>query len=238
MLGGLLYRGVRERLVREYPVFYSYLAFILCQSLALFRLSLASRQTYMVGYWMSELLATALGVGVMWELYDAVLGPYQGARRMGRALIATLLAALLLKFAVDVAAQPIAVILPTTADLQRNLRFMQALLLIAIFLVLRYYRVALGRNAGYLFIGYAIVVSTSVANLALRSALGAPFQRWWTILGPIEYLMTVVCWCVGLWSRSSHPAPSLALARDYAAVSRQTAMGMAQLRSRLAEVFR
>jgi hypothetical protein len=238
LLGALLYRGVRERLAREYPVFYSYLAFVLCKSFVLFRLSFVSRQSYAIGYWAAELLATLLGVGVMWELYDVVLAPYHGVRRMGRALITTLLAVLFLKFAIDVAARPFTVLMPTTVELQRNLRFMQALLMVAIFMVLRYYRVVLGRNAGYLFIGYAIVVSTSVINLTLRSALGAPFQRWWTIFGPVEYLITVGCWCVGLWSRSSNPAPSPSLAQDYATVSRQTAMGMARLRSRLVGAFR
>jgi len=237
-LGVLLYRGARGRLLREYPVFYTYLGFVLSASFVLFRLSFASRQSYTTGYWTSEILATLLGVGVMWEFYDVVLAPYRGVRRMGRALIATLLAVLFLKFAVDVAAQPATVLMPTTVELQRNLRFLQALLLVVMFMLLRYYRLVLGRNAGSLFIGYAIVVSTSMINLTLRSALGAPFQRWWTVLGPMEYLVSAVCWCIGLWSRSSNPVSNASLAQDYAALSRQTAMEMARLRSRLVGVFR
>ena len=238
VLGVLLYRGLRHRLVREYPVFYGYAAYVLCSSLVLFRLSLVSRQAYSLGHWAADFVAVLFGVGVTWEIYDTILAGYPGVRRMGRSLITTVVLVLLAKFVVDLAAQPVRVLLPTTVELERNLRFGQATLLLAILSLLGYYRVSLGRNVACLLYGYTLFIATAVANLTLRSALGPRFQPWWTVLQPLAYVVTLVMWCVGLWSRETNPLPSPALEQDYARLSRQTIAGMARLRARLVDGVR
>ena len=73
MLSALLYRALRERLLRAYPVFYAYIGFVLLSSLALLRLSAGSRQAYALAYWTSELTSALLGVGVIWEIYGSAL---------------------------------------------------------------------------------------------------------------------------------------------------------------------
>jgi len=234
VLGVLLYRGLQRRLVREYPVFYGYAAYVLCSSLVLFRLSLASRQAYAIGYWASDFLSVLFGMGVTWEIYDSILTPYPGVRRMGRLFIALPVFVLLGKFMVDLADQPLKVLLPTTLELERNLRFGQAGLLIAILSLLAYYRISLGRNVASLLYGYTLFIAITVATLALRSALGAAFQPWWAVLQPLAYLVTLGMWCAGLWTREANALPSPELEREYESLSRQTIAGMARLRARLA----
>jgi hypothetical protein len=119
-------------------------------------------------------------------------------------------------------------------ELERNLRFGQAALLIAILSLLAYYRISLGRNVASLLYGYTLFIATTVATLALRSALGAAFQPWWAVLQPLAYLVTLGMWCAGLWMRETNPLPSPELERDYERLSRQTIAGMARLRARLA----
>jgi len=234
MLGVLLYRGLRHRLVREYPVFYGYVAYVLCSSLVMFRLALASRWAYAVGYWTLDFVAVLFGVAVTWEIYGATLVGCPGVRRMGRSLITLLVLVLLAKFVVGLAAQPALAPL----ELARNLRFAQAVLLLAILSLLVYYRVPLGRNVAGLLYGYTLVIAAAVANLALLSALGSRFQPWWTVLQPLAYLVTLAMWCVGLWSREANPLPNLALEQDYARLSRQTIAGIARLRARLVDGLR
>jgi type IV secretory pathway TrbD component len=234
-LGVLLYRGLRQRLAGEYPVFYGYLAYVLCSSLVLFRLSLASPQAYAVGFWAEEFVAVLFGVAVTWEICGAALAGCPGVRRMGRSLITVLVLVLLAKFVVDVAAQPVQL---STVELMRNLRFAQAALLLAILSLLAYYRAPLGRNVAGLLYGYTLFIAAAVTNLALRSALGFRFQSWWTALQPLAYLVTLAVWCVGLWSREENSLSNPALEQDYARFSRQTIAGMARLRARLVEGLR
>jgi len=238
VLGVLLYRGLRLRLARDYPIFYGYVAYVLCSTLVLFRLSLASSQAYAVGYWVSEFVAVLLGIGVTWEIYDAILAGYPGMRRMGRSLITVLVCVLIAKSVADLSAQPWRVLFPTTLDLERNLRFAQAALLLAILSLLVYYRIPLGRNVASLLYGYTLFIATAVANLTLRSALGPRFQPWWTVLQPLAYIVTLGVWCVGLWSREANPIPRPALEQDYERLSRQTAAGMARMRARLVNGLR
>jgi hypothetical protein len=232
-LGVLLYRGLRRRLAREYPVFYGYAAYVLCSSLVLFRLSLVSRQAYSVGHWALDFVAVLFGVGVTWEIYDTILAGYSGVRRVGRSLIASLVLILLAKFVANLATQPVRVLFPTTVELARNLRFGQAALLLAILSLLVYYRIPLGRNVASLLYGYTLFIATAVVNLTLRSALGSRFQPWWAVLQPLAYLVILGMWCVGMWSREANPVPSPELEQDYAHLSRQTIAGMARMRARL-----
>ena len=235
VLGALLYRGLRQRLVREYPVFYGYLAYVLCSSLLLFRLSLVSRRAYAIGFWAEEFVAVLFGVAVTWEIYGAALAGCPGVRRMGRSLITLIVLALFAKFAVGLAAQPA---LASPMELERNLRFAQAVWLLAILSLLVYYGVPLGRNVAGLLYGYTWFISSAVANLALRSALGDQFQSWWTVLHPLAYLVTLVVWCAGLWSREKNLVPNPALEQDYARFSGQTVAGIARLRARLVDGLR
>jgi hypothetical protein len=238
LIAVLLYRGVRAHWAREYPIFFSYLAFIFIKTLVLMQLYRLSARAYSLGYWGTEIIATLVGVLITWELYEKMLAPYRGVRRMARALIGGLLAAVALQSSLALSARSFYSLMPTTAELQRNLRFVQALLLLAMLILVRYYRLRLGRNVAYLFSGYAMVVSTSMMNLALRSWLGDPFQIWWRVLSPLEYIFALGWWCKGLWTLSVSPTPNDELLHDYEAMSRQTSAGLMRLRARVEEALR
>ena len=80
-LGLLLYRGVRTSLIRDYPVFFIYVAYVLASSLVLLRLSQLGAQVYAFGYWVAELISVFVGVAVILELYGGCLPfilPYDG----------------------------------------------------------------------------------------------------------------------------------------------------------------
>lgn len=238
LLGALLYRGVRVRLFREYPIFYGYAAYVLCSSLVLFRLSLASRQGYALAYWVAEFISALCGIGIIWEIYDATFAAYAGVRRAARGLIAVLVLVVTAEAVVNMELHPIRVLFPTTVELERNLRFTEAILLAAILSMVLYYRVPLGRNVRSLLYGYALYIGTVVITLTLQSYWGAAFLRWWTALQPFAYLVTLVIWCAGLWQSAAKPAPSPALRRDYEWMSQQTAIALAHLRKRVIDTMR
>ena len=224
--------------MRDYPVFFVYVAYVLASSLVLLRLSRLGPQVYAFGYWVAELISVFAGVAVIWELYGAMFAAYPAVRRMGRVLIGALVALTCSRFAADIVGQPLQALVPTAVELERNLRFLQATVLFGVLVMIGYYRVPLCRNAAYLLYGYTLFVATVLATLALRSSLGAQFHSWWKVLQPAEFLVSVGIWCVGLWSKAPNPAPCRALEEDYARLSKQTALGLARLRERLTEGIR
>lgn len=231
MMGALLYRARREWRFGVFSVFWVYIGYVLCSSLVLYPLTLKSPIVYATAYWISSLISVLIGLGVTWEIYRIVFTPYVGVYRLGRTLTAALCVVVGAKFATDVSTHTIGMLIPTTLELERNLRFVQALLLLVIVVLVVYYRVPLGRNVGCLFGGYALFVGSAVANLSLRSACGESFQAWWRVLQPLEYMISVSIWCIGLWARSPGPVPSRTLAKDYMRARTETARELARLRT-------
>ena len=111
-------------------------------------------------------------------------------------------------------------------------------MVLLILTLLRYYRFPLGRNLSCLLTGYGLFLAFVVGTLAVRWPFGASFDRWWVVLQPSEYLVTLVVWCVGLWKRSPDPIPMITPARDYDWVLIKTAQAIARLRARLLGVMR
>ena len=226
----ILCRSKREGLFQAYPVFYVYVAYMMLYTLALFPIYMFLPSLYSKAYWTLEFATILVSLGVTWEIYRTVLRAYQGVWRLSGKLIAVLYTLAIAKFAADLSIQGMGRLVPTMAEFERDVRFMQAVLLFVVIVLVLRYRIPMGRNAACLTCGYAFFISSEVVNLTLRSALGTPFQRWWEILEPLEYLAMVGLWCVGFWIKSADPAPSFALERDYAWASHETADALARLR--------
>jgi hypothetical protein len=98
----------------------------------------------------------------------------------------------------------------TTADLERNLRIVQACSLLALVVALLLYRVPVNRHLKGILTGYGLFVVSSVVQLSLLSYLGLPFQKVWGYLQPISYLVFLVIWTVALWSPVAEEVPEAA----------------------------
>ncbi len=238
LIGVILYRGGRAQLLREYPLFFAYLSYVFLSSLVLFRLLSVSREIYFYGYWTAEFVSALFGTGVVWEAYNTALAGYPGVRRMTRVSIFLLVLAVSVKFAADLAARPITVLFPTIVELEQNLRFVQAILLLAILALLGYYRVPLNRNVRYLLFGYSLYVGAVVITLTLQSVVGTGFLNWYRALQQSAYVVALAIWCAGLWRKSASPALSPTLERDYRHISHETARAVARIRTRFAEALK
>src|ERR1700742_2610319 len=87
----LVIRGVERELLRRYPVFYSYVAFVLISDLLVFAFR-PSPHPYLYFYWITEFAGLLLGCFVFFEFYRVALKPYPGTARMARAVLAVLFA--------------------------------------------------------------------------------------------------------------------------------------------------
>lgn len=236
MLVLLMYRALRARLWKEYQYFYLYIAAVLCQ--AVVRLASAHNAAlYSTVYWVSEFVTGVIGFGVTWEIYRDVLMPYEGIRRMTRTVLLGLFVLVVFRGVVELAANPRRY-QATTLDVVRNLGVGQAVLLIAILGLVVHYAVPMGRNLRWMLIGYGAYIGSNIASRTLQTQSRKIDAFWWTFPTQIEYCITLMIWCVNLWSYDPNPAPDVAMEHDYERISSQTARAFGRLRSHLMQAWR
>jgi hypothetical protein len=239
LLAAMLFRLAWTKLFVRYRYFSAYLACAFGCNLVLLYLQPVTSRKYALAYWTSEFVCAALAFGVTWEIYAHALAPYGGVRRMARAVVTTIFVLVGAKAGVELWGRPLAAGLgPTTLEFERNLRVVQALLLLAIVGLVVHYALPLGRNLRALLTGYGIYLAVLVVSLALRAELGPAFQPWLRVLQPLGWNVTVGVWIAGMWSYSQTSLPVAALECDYERISRETAHAFGQLRNHMIHSFR
>jgi hypothetical protein len=192
-------------------------------------------QIYPQVYWSTQFVGLLFGLSVLWEIYRAALHSFPGAVRNARALFALLLVVVFAKALTNVwsgkAFWPIA----TTVEMERDLRVVQAALLIALVGIFRYYAVSLGRNLSGLTQGYGLFLAASVFYLAVRANDGSWFQTYWVYLQPAVYLASLCIWARAMWV--FYPAPLHAaeskMHQDYLEIAAMTRRHLSRARASL-----
>ena len=236
----LLIRCVQAGLYRRYPVFYAYLSYVLLESLLRFYVYFLSPGYYRDFYWSTQFLSVVIGYGVIWEIYRQALDRYPGAARMARNLLLVIFVLVVLKAFLNTLGGHVWSPAATTAELERNLRTIQAILLLTIGGLFGYYAIPMGRNLKGMILGYGFYVSTSLINLSLRSHFGERFHFWWLYLQPASYLVTLLIWSLTLWSYQANPQPTpdVEIERDYELLTARTTKLLTQVRTYLVRTVR
>ena len=198
-----LFTGV----ARMYPWFFSYVAYVLVSSVMALWIHAAHPRAYPGFYWISEAVALSLGIGISFEMLAKAFAAYDGIRKLALGAFRILLAAVVLR---------LALLAPSVSAglwiaLERDVRTLQALMLIAISLLCLYFSITLNRNLIGIVCGYGLFVCCSVINLTLRSHVGSEFQTAWSLLQPLQYCLCELIWCVSLW-KLERPVVVLAIA--------------------------
>ena len=234
----LLLRAWQQSLFSKYPFFYGYVSIVACADITRHYLYERAPQTYRTGWWISEFITAVVGLAVTWEIFSQILLPYKGVLRMARAVLLALFAIVLVKTAIDWRGIPLHDLIPTTVEIERNLRVVQALLLLAMVGLIVHYALPMGRNIRLMMWGYGSYLGFHVVLLTLRSERGPDFEGMKVLLESLWYCGTLVVWCAGMWSYHVNPGYSTALERDYDQLSRQTSRALSRLRSHLLESWR
>jgi len=174
--------------------------------------------SYQNFYWNTQFVSVLLGYGVIWEIYRQALGHYPGAARMARDFLSVIFILVVSKaFFNTLSGHHVWSPATTTAELELNLRSVQAILLVALGGLLRYYAIPIGRNLRGMILGYGFFIGTSLINLSFLSRVSEKFHLWWTYLEPVSYLATLLIWCWALWSYYPNPQPEkqVFIERDY-----------------------
>jgi hypothetical protein len=97
-----------------------------------------------------------------------------------------------------------------------------------------------GRNLKGMILGYGFFIGASIVNLTLISHLGDKFQAWWQYLPATTYTVTLVIWCLTLWSYEPNPGPEsqVGIERDYELLAARTTSLLVEMRGLLGKAIR
>ena len=238
--GLILVRAIRGRFLRKYSLFYLYLGWVFALSSVRLIIYLAEPAYYRVLYWYTQPLSVLIGCGLVWEIYRQAFRRYPGAARMARNLLLFLLLMLFSKLVVNAWNGSDWWQAESTAGLERNMRTVQGILLIALILVLAHYAIPLGRNLKGMLFGYGLFISTSVIDLTLRLLFGDSFQKSWQYLQPMFYMAALTVWGFALWSYQPAPLPVTEpkIEEDYRLLATRTRKRIFQIRTYLTKALR
>ena len=229
----ILARSVNGKLYEKYPAFYFYLSTVLLIELLRFAAYTFQPSLHRLLYWYTEYLVAIVGYGVILEIYKHALKSSPGAARMARISLLGVLVATILKVMANALTNPVWSPATTLAELERDLRAIQALLLFVIVALLAYYRVPVGKNLKGIAFGYGLYVCASVMSLAFGSLPAFALQPEWKYVQRLAYLAALFIWGYTLWSRQPDPETEAepTIERDYRLIAEQTSGALSKIRS-------
>ena len=239
LLALVLIFAVKGRFFTKYLIFYLYMSLLLAVELSRLYIFIFKPGDYLIFYWFTEFLIVAGSYGVMWEIYKEVLKDYGGTAKLARWLVSTIFLAVVGKVFINILTGEAVDLTRSVIELERNMRAVQAALMIVILALVMYYGIPLGRNLRGLMLGYGFFIGTSITILTLRSYLGTSFQSLWQYLDQACSLVALLIWCTTLWSYQPNPEPEvqIQIEGDYILLAERTSGAIAKARGYIARVF-
>jgi hypothetical protein len=236
----VLCRGVKASLLRKYRLFYAYIGCVLLIELLRFSCYEFASSFYQAFYWHTELVTIVMSYAVIFEIFRGSLRHNPAVTRLARTLLLVVLVLTSTYVATDLLHGGFASLPGATAELGRDLRYVEGAVLLVMLWLFGRYRISFGRNLFGLTIGYSLLVGLDVINLAFLFLPGNEFSIGLRKSLPITYLITLSIWCASLWSSQPEPLPPAesAIDRDYALLAAKTRTAFAHLSSRVGRTLR
>ena len=218
----LIIRLSLDKIWRRYPYFFSYVIFVVAQTATLYAILRLDRALYVPWYLNSGAVNLWARFLVIWEVFRQTFPWRSSLRRIvsGGFTVAVLLASTLLA-AMCWGIQSYGASHSVYRALDRSFGFAQAVLILLILFVARYYHVELGRNIWGIAVAFGMYSSLSTTNSAFVDVFHS-FFPYWALLGPLSMVVMLVMWTWAVWFYQPNPAvaPAGALA-DQAAEARE-----------------
>jgi hypothetical protein len=233
----LLARGFRSGLAGRFPVFFSYVAFVLMQDLICLS-TYSNQRLYNYSYWTTEFLCVLVGGAVVFEIYKVGLQSAPGTARMARTVLAFIFALALAKAITNAWIDPRWWLQASTLEIERALRAVGALSIFALIALFLFYAIPFGKNLRGILLGYGLFIAVRLITLVFVSEQGKDF---WFYAYSASYPVALCIWLGHLWSYNESPAAeSLAgrLEADYQRVAAATLRRLQSARGQLARAVR
>jgi hypothetical protein len=205
--GIILVRSILGKSFAKYSFFYLYIASVLVTSATLWVIYvyIAKPSLNVAVYWPTQYVTLALGCGVIFEISRHVFAHRVTLDRLARWSMLATFGLIFLLVAVHALLLPNWNVASNTADLERDLRVAQALVLMTIISLTGYYRIEIGKNIRGMILGFGVYVGASILSLTARLFIGARFGEAWQIIQSSAYFAALAIWAFALWSYE--PAP-------------------------------
>jgi hypothetical protein len=236
----ILYRGAKTALLRKYPLFYAYIACVLVLELLRVSCFQLAPNFYPAFYWYTEPLTIVSSYAVIFEIFKRPVIYNPAVARLAQPLLVVVFILTATYAASDLLNGGLPSLPRVTAELSRDLRCVEATLLVVMLWLFGRYRVSLGRNFLGLIVGYSLLIGLDVINLAFFFLPGSEFSIGLRKLFPITYIATLLAWCAALWSARPDPAtqPDDGIERDYDFVVAKTKAASAHLSALVTRTLR
>ena len=199
-LGGvILARGMSQGYFRRFPVFYSYMIYVLSGTAVMYGIYAFDKQHYASADWFYLLISILVEFSVLVEVSDHLFQPLPAIRRLGRAL--TLLISIgfavfyLLPAIINSPDRQMALL-----DFALRASVTKLVIILALLFASRHFRLDLGKNVAGLMLGFSIYLGVNVANYAAAKAFDAAINaRIFWIMTPSAYTLCLLVWMIALW---------------------------------------
>ncbi len=198
--GLLLARAVREKLLPHFPFFYSYLAFALAGSLAVYSLFWLAPALHLRAFWWRYLVTVLAEFAVVVEISDHLFEPYPAIRGLGRLLVASVTVILFLLYVVpSLGSYPSS--RAFVLGFVKKASVLKAVALLTVLAAARRYRLRLGRNVSGMALGFCVYLGIGLANFAVAETdLARVYEPTFSLVAPLSFTVALVIWTVALWS--------------------------------------
>ena len=236
----VLLRVAHTKLLKKYPLFFCYLTCILATEIVRLYVHSLTPIYYAPVYWCTELLDAVASYAIIVEIFRTALRNNPGVARLARNMLLMIFVIAVSYAATDLSAGGFISLPRATADLGRDLRYVEGMLLLTMMWLFVRYRIRLGRSLTGITVGYALWVGVNVMDMAFLSSAGHEASMFIRQLLPVTYLLALAIWCVTLWSAAPEPMPVATneIENRYAIVAVRTRAIFASTSDRLIRVIK
>jgi hypothetical protein len=201
----LIWRAHKGRFISRFPLFYSYIIYVLCCSLAVYAVYWILPSEYASTYWFYFLICILAEFAVLLEISDHIFQPFPAIRHLGRALT------ILISFTFAVV-----YILPailqsherssTLLDFALRASVTKAVILAVLVFTAHHFGLKLGKNVAGVMLGFSTYLGVNVANFAAAQSFGqALYARILWVVAPLAYTLCLLVWTIALWELAPMP---------------------------------
>lgn len=232
--------GKRAHLFSRFPIFFTYLLFVLVQDIARLMALRWYPQLYANLYWTTQFVSLALGSAVLVEIYRLGLREFPGTAKMARNLLGAAFVGIYIKAILTIHPDSPYWISGAFVKLERDLRAVQSLAILILIVLFLWYAIPLGRNLGGIFLGYSLFVSMSVIQLSIVNHYWHKAEPMWAIVQPGVYAATLGFWAFALWAADdiSEKSRNKSAAVEYERLANSTGTLLDDARERLGSTVR
>jgi hypothetical protein len=197
----LVWRLVKGGMFRHYPCFSVFVGYIIGQYVALVAVLRWAPTEYAAWYWNSGAVNVCLRFLLVWEVFRQTFPKTSPLHRMVSKQAALVTIALIsvstgMLWAVQNYSKSHSVYLA----MDRSFGFVQAVLILAILTLARYYHLPVGRNIWGIAVAFGMYSSLSTAASALIDIMRTSFFPYWHLLSPFSFVAMLSMWIWAIWS--------------------------------------